>query len=599
MVMDLSDHLADCVASPWSQRHLGCDMGSDGLWCSTNSRMDNTLVSEFSKRKLLSGLSHKHRSHMLSAGSLRETLSEPLWQPSRLTSPYCVLCASGVLDDFYTSCLSWGRENVVLALRDKVLLFRSSSPLECPASLHLSGSNNSSDSQKSSVAVSQFSDSHCFLGGVNGSVGLYESSGSGELTLSSSFSMPPPILECTTLSEPISMAATASVRCLSTTNVHPWMVAAGTAANGLFILDSRCRSPAARMGDLVPWTSMESTSSPRIVAPGVILSMLSSVSGVCGASWNASGSLVATGESGGVVNIWSLSNTRTPVQRIRLPSVHTTIKAVAFHPTNPYEVVLGGGADDGCVRVFDVSSSVPHNKWCVSTGCQVTQSLYSPDGLFIISAHGTHVKGNRAAGNTDMHFHASRRGPSLHGGGDVCSGAGEQICRLTERFERVMSHEEWPAEVVPGCSASFGGLQNSGVDSFRPLVSEAPPFSLMMWRKGTQHHGTTPLGYVQRDQTQHHQTTTSWRNHPPLPLMSMYAMNGHRSRPLQLSAPFSQTVDQGCIASVAGGADCTIRFWKCFCSKSEMANWEQRMRASLRAAVTDEDVEGVMAMPLR
>ncbi|EAN78066.1 WD domain, G-beta repeat, putative [Trypanosoma equiperdum] len=538
--------------------------------------------------------------HNRLAVGLKRATPEPLWQPTRLTSPYCILCANGLRDDFYTSCMSWGRESVALSLGEKVLLFKSSSPRESAVSLNLSGEACGYSESISSVAVSQFSDSHCFLGGVNGAVGLYESHGGGELSLSSSFEMPPPLFGGDLASEAAFSGATTSIRCLSTTNVHPWVVAAGTAAHGLFVLDSRFTTPAARMCGSDLWNSVDCRHSQRPLYPSEAISLLSSLNGICGVSWNSSGSLVATGESGGLVNIWSLSNTRSPVQRIRLPSAHTTVKAVAFHPTNPYELVLGGAADDGCVRVYDVSSATPHYKWGVSTGCQVTQALYSPDGSFIVSAHGARLKASVAIDAASAQSHATRAGVSRTDSGGGGWGAGDELQWLTEKFERAMKCSENAAESSIDTCLGFNRASSSGLNEAKPLLSEAPPFSLVMWRKGTQHQGTTPMSFTHGSGI-HHQCAAGSpsRRCEPLPLVSMYTMMGHRSRPLQLAVPFSQTADQGCIASIAGGADCTIRFWKCFYSRSEMVNWGQRVCASLRTAITEEDVEEMTAMPLR
>ncbi|KEG09768.1 hypothetical protein DQ04_04691050 [Trypanosoma grayi] len=530
-----------------------------------------------------------------SSDLLKAQRYDPLWQPTRLTSPYCVLSANGVQDDFYTSCLSWGRENVALALCDEVLLFQPSRPLELPAVMNLQERSRGSVSKVTSVGISQFSDCSCFLGELDGSVSLCESRGDGLLTPVSSFAMPPPPLENTPLSGAAAMAVTSSVQCLATANAHPWMVAAGTAAQGLFILDSRSVKPVAHMGgcDLLLPSAGKGVGAQ--LSPGDAVSLLSSANSICGVSWNASGSLVATGESGGVVNIWSLSHTRAPVHRMKLPGVHTTIKAVAFHPTNPYELVVGGGTNDGMLRVYDVSSAASHLAWGVSTGCQVTQALYSPDGAFIVSAQGAHTGDSIRARSPSIRL---RR--SIGRGGETHERAADQVEQLTEMFERGMSRNDHTLHDAGERSSAFSEVASSEGNDV-PSISEALPFSLVMWRKGTQRRGSTPVVFANTDAsaTRQGRYYSPESRHTPLPLVSMYVMAGHRSRPLHMTAPFLQASNPGCVASVAGGADSTIRFWRCFCSKSEAVNWEQRARASLRAAITDDDVEGVMALPLR
>ncbi|ORC92967.1 uncharacterized protein TM35_000022930 [Trypanosoma theileri] len=533
---------------------------------------------------------------------LKSQRHEPLWQPTRLTSPYCVLSANGVQDDFYTSSLSWGRESVLLALRDEVLLFQPSRPAERPAVLNIQKRGRGSLSRVTSVSMSRFSDACCFLGELDGSVGMYESCGDGLLLPTNRFEMPPSLLEKTPLYGASAMAATASVRCLTTNAEHPWMVAAGTAAQGLFILDSRCTKPSAQMGGCdLPFPCKERRLDSSPLSPEDAVSLLSSATGISGIAWNASGSLVATGRSDGIVDIWSLSQTRTPVMQMKLPSLHTSIKAIAFHPTNPYELTVGGGSNDGILRVYDVSSAAPQLSWSVSTQCQVTQALYSPDGAFIVSAQGTQLK-DFSLGTSPTRYSSSSsnlntRRPTRD---DTESHyeMGNHLERLTERIERDMRGGE-------GRTQREGDEDLLTYDSLTtettPSIYATNPFSLVVWRKGTQQRGSTSLGFTSNASSIHNQfgSYANESRHTPLPLVSMYTMSGHRSRPLQLSAPFAQAANEGCMASIAGGMDSTIRFWRPFCLKSEGTTWEQRSRNSLRTAITDQDVEDMMTLPLR
>ncbi|KAH9582293.1 WD40 repeat [Trypanosoma melophagium] len=530
-------------------------------------------------------------------------IHEPLWQPTRLRSPYCVLSANGVQDDFYTSSLSWGREGVVLALRDEVLLFQPSRPAKRPAVLNIQKRGRGSLSRVTSVSMSRFSDNCCFLGELDGSVALYESRGDGLLSPTNHFTMPPSLLEKTPLYGPPAMAATASVRCMTTSAEHPWMAAAGTAAQGLFMLDSRCTKPAAQMGGCdLPFSCNDRKLDSLPLPPEDAVSLLSSATGISGIAWNASGSLVATGRSDGIIDIWSLSQTRTPVMQTKLPSSHISVKAIAFHPTNPYELTVGGGSNDGILRVYDVSSAVPQLTWSVSTQCQVTQALYSPDGTFIVSAQGTQLKGSSLSTPPTRYFppssrlHTRRTTSSTDGNNESPYEMVDHLERLTERIERDMSGESRTHRESDERLTVYNSLKRE-----TPSIDATSPFSLVVWRRGTQHRGSTSLGFTSNSPSSNQLGSYAKESprHPPLPLVSMYTMSGHRSRPLQLSAPFAQAASEGCIASIAGDIDSTIRFWRPFCLKSEGATWEQRSRTSLRAAVTDQDVEDMMTVPLR
>ncbi|KAG8346997.1 WD domain [Trypanosoma vivax] len=521
---------------------------------------------------------------------------ESLWQPTRLTSPYRVLSTVGVRDDFYSSCLSWGKENVALALQDKVLLFGSSSPIDKMAVLKVSTHHRSSFSTVTSVAVCRSTDSSCVVGRLNGSVGLYESRGDGSLTLCSSFAMPRPPLEDTPLSSMDAMTATASVRCMSTTDAHPWLSAVGTAALGVFILDSRCRSYVAHMGG-GGLSVLSGGHSNASLSPRDAVSLLSSPNGVCGVTWNASGSLIATGCSGGAVNIWSLSNTEAPVQHMQLPGAHTSVKAITFHPTDPYELLLGGGTDDGCLRICDVSSSEPHHKWFAPTGCQVTQALYSPDGAFVVSSQGSQVKGRGSSTNTPLPL--AQGSSAILSGSDLRWGTDEQLKCLTEQFARVMRPGESNNEDGANRAFAYGMPSVTTVSHSPSSTGISPLFSLVVWRKGTQYRGSTPVTFAKSLCATGRLQFSSKAQNIPLPLVSMYVMLGHSARPIQLAAPFPYTVNQGCVASVAGGSDNTIRFWKCFGSRNAAGSWEIRTRANLRASLTDQDEGNSRELPLR
>lgn len=526
-------------------------------------------------------------------GHVTERYHDPpaLWQPSRLTSPYRVLSAAGVQNDYYTSCLSWGKERIALTLRHDLHLFHPSHARQQSAVAHLSDpatpGSFSQSTRPTAVAVSRSDDAQCFVGLADGSLHLYNCTPSGCLRSSHQVSMPAsPLHELTTwlqrpvsrdtyhspvpgnaaetsagTSEAVTKAAKAlstsaatlsSVTCLSTTSAHPWLAAACTSGGGLCIVDARQEQPCTFFGQREGLPSAEGSPSQRLQAAAQYLQQQDRL---CSTAWNSNGSLIATGGGDGVVQVWSANQPHLPVHTLKVQP-GATLKALAFHPTEPYEVLVGGEGGNGGLRVYDVATAHPILRWVAHTSAQTTQALYAPDGRHILTAQGARVEA--AAVSQPEHINAS--------------------------------------PLVRGRSGT--GASNEG----RSVQSHA----LVVWQRGTPHRHVDALrslllreNQTQRSAPDHFSSDVDVGLDEVQSLSVQYTLTGHRSRPLCVAAPFPHSTDSGCVASVASGEDDTMRFWRVFKASSATGLWEQRSSAAYKTVTSQDELESYLSRPMR
>ncbi|CAD2214333.1 hypothetical protein AGDE_14266 [Angomonas deanei] len=437
----------------------------------------------------------------LSSGNKAPRGETPLWQPTRMTTSYRVLSAAGLQDDFYTSNLSWGKEKVAVALKDYLLLFHPSQPRQNSLMVTLSSPTNVAAHFPTSVAISRHSDTVCFLGHSDGAAELYACHQGGTLKLAQEFTVPtspmddiysqlgvpngstPPRMDLRwqqydgvrtpvpgppagdSSSHPLhhvrqtlqELSPTVnSIICATTSASHAWTAALATSFNGVVMLDSRQKRYSNHFGHYVDASGRGSGLAPNEPLPSMdreenaytqeVLQQLRQATTslmrqdrLCSISWNANGSLLATGSSSGTVRIWSVSSTREPLHEFK-PFPHhrnqnSVIKALSFHPTKPYELGVGdsssavagtpgrrgeergshnegdptnsllnpfqdslnnrGGASAaidrqsrGGVLLLDISGAAVK---CVASGwtaAPTVQLLYSPDGEHLVTAHG-------------------------------------------------------------------------------------------------------------------------------------------------------------------------------------------------------------------
>ncbi|KAK7199920.1 WD domain, G-beta repeat [Novymonas esmeraldas] len=410
------------------------------------------------------------------------------WLPTRLTSPYCVLSAAGFQEDFYTSCLSWGTNQMALALQEDLVLFHPSHPRQASSTAHISVAPPSAAASSATfpgarrataVAVMRVQDTSCFLGLSNGAVELYDSRGDGTLQCTVSFAMPPPPTGYLSALMPdaddsgaaavpgsVSRAARAlsllsssvsSISCVGTSSRHPWLGCAATAARGLVTLDARQTQPVIRFGSdaelnqdepvtgaTSPVAASSSLASPPAGGGGGgssgggslhklqrAAAFLRQHDRLCSVAWNASGSLVATGSGSGVVKVWSLSAPQRPLHSF-LVDPDCSVKALCFHPCSPYVLLVGASAGATGLRTYDLSGGDPILTSAGATAAPVTQALFDPEGHYAVTGAGVPVSAaSPSVSPLSSHAPAAVHGELGHiavtaggGGGFLDHGAG-------------------------------------------------------------------------------------------------------------------------------------------------------------------------------
>ncbi|KAG5488604.1 hypothetical protein JIQ42_00214 [Leishmania sp. Namibia] len=649
------------------------------------------------------------------------------WLPTRLTSSYCVLSAAGLQEDFYTSCLSWGTHQMALALQEDLVVFHPSRPRQASSTARISTPPAPGDAcsqtgakpslafpgprRATAVAMTRFQETSCFLGMSNGAVELYEGRGDGTLQCAVAFAMPPPPTSylsslvlgsddgsgAASTASPTSRAARAfgllssavsSISCVGTSSRHPWLGCAATAARGLVTLDARQMQPVIRFGTGAELGQDERAPSSSTVAACVASAGSSAVSKLqraatflrqhdrlCSVSWNATGSLVATGSGSGIVRVWSLSAPQRPLHTF-LVDQDCTVKALCFHPARPYVLLVGASAGAAGLRTYDLSGAEPFLTSTGATAAPVTQALYDPEGHYAVTGAGApsspvssfspppypvltaHAELGPAGGGGGSVFHEPGSGwrlssssrPSVTSGssGMGVSGGATSLRDAWDEMEMSVS----PLSAAFDTTVGLGGTIPSESSSSSAAAHSSPANALVVWRCGTRRrenflreallqHGNGRGGSTggQDDFARHgddadgsgrdaeeddasaddssdaakvgcrirgglrDSTSIASGGHrsdigyPKSEWMPMYALPGHRARPLLICAPFPQSPFAGCYASIAGGEDGTIRFWRFFETTSDATHWQHRRHAQQQSATTQEEMD-LLATPV-
>ncbi|KAG5490078.1 hypothetical protein JKF63_00197 [Porcisia hertigi] len=642
------------------------------------------------------------------------------WLPTRLTSSYCVLSAAGLQEDFYTSCLSWGTNQMALALQEDLVLFHPSHPRQASSTARIStppGTREDGDSSSGAAAASAFpgprratavamtrcQEMSCFLGMSNGAVELYEGRGDGTLQRTVAFAMPPPptgylnplvfgsdnngvasaISSTSRAARALSLlsSSVSSISCVSTSSRHPWLGSAATAARGLVTLDSRQVQPAIRFGTGAELSQDECA---RSSSPAAAYGGPSSGSGdfsklrraatflrqhdrLCSVSWNATGSLVATGSGSGIVKVWSLSAPQRPLHTF-VVDPDCSVKALCFHPGNPYVLLVGASAGAAGLRTYVLSGAEPVLTITGATAAPVTQALYDPEGNYAVTGAGVPLLPASSSSWSLPYPALAAHGELGSTGGGPGSGFYDNgPARHRSSFSRpnattagsaLSLHDTWGEEEVStsrvsdalDLPAGVAGVAASSETSSTVVGHSTPPNALVVWRCGTKRRekflreallecgnqrcdsiggrgsfvshcgdkdddgasddddGANVLQVDCRDRDGLRDSTViadggsrrrSDSGYLRSEWMPMYALPGHRARPLLICAPFPQSSFAGCYASIAGGEDGTIRFWRFFETISDATHWQHRRQAQQQSAMSQEDMDFLATPVLR
>lgn len=244
------------------------------------------------------------------------------------TSPFKILDAPALEDDYYLNLLDWGKQNILaVGLANCVyLLNMNTSKISKISSLD-------DDSIVTSVAWMD-NGTHLAFGSSNGSVQLWDVQ---ELKKVQDFD-----------------GHEARVGCLS------WN-------SNILSSGSRDRSILER----------------DIRRPHITKKMLAHRQEVCGLKWSHDGRTLASGGNDNLLFIWKEGFDR-PIHKF---TEHTAaVKALAWSPHNLGVLASGGGSEDKCIRFWNTISGTSLN--CIDTGSQVCNLVWSANVNEIVSTHG-------------------------------------------------------------------------------------------------------------------------------------------------------------------------------------------------------------------
>ena len=159
---------------------------------------------------------------------------------------------------------------------------------------------------------------------------------------------------------------------------------------------------------------------------------------VCGLTWNADGTKLASGGNDNLCAIWDRrraeqSSDMPAVTRptFRLTDHIAAVKALAWCPHQQNLLATGGGTADKCIKLWNVNRGKLVNS--IDTGSQVCSLLWSPDQKELLSGHGFsefQLALWKVGGSGKMTKLKELKGAQGHQGRvlSLCGGAGGMVC---------------------------------------------------------------------------------------------------------------------------------------------------------------------------
>lgn len=300
--------------------------------------------------------SNKHNGKAAAVGSGRGVK----W--TKTHSPWKVLGAQGIIQDFYSQGLSWGDEAMAVLLSHQLLLFDPHSA----SGGYSSFTSPASAGAFSAVAMCPASNTSCVVADVQGSCCVASvQQGTSDMVISNVISHGSSI-DGLPLPSELSLRRIAAI---SMTPAEPSIVAVG---NGFGML---------RLYDLRQPTSQAAMHFGAATEGGRAHRNLDEVTV---ASFNSTGALLASGSNGNDVQVWALTNPSVPAASFR--SHTAAVRALAWDPQNSGRFVSGGGSLDGSLLVCDSR----REEVCatVFTSSQVLQAAFNSEGTHLVTTHG-------------------------------------------------------------------------------------------------------------------------------------------------------------------------------------------------------------------
>lgn len=158
---------------------------------------------------------------------------------------------------------------------------------------------------------------------------------------------------------------------------------------------------------------------------------------VCGLKFSPNGMYLASGGADCRVNVWDLRMN----SRIFTSNKHiSSVRALSWNPRNSNELASGGGSKDKTIKIWNINTkNITKDIYC---GSQVTSLIYSENTEELLSAHGysentitiwetsNYKKIANLSGHTSRVLHVSLSPDSKY----VVSAAGDQTIRFWDIF---------------------------------------------------------------------------------------------------------------------------------------------------------------------
>eukprot|EP00884_Botryococcus_braunii_P006053 jgi/Botrbrau1/15449/Bobra.43_2s0073.1 len=105
---------------------------------------------------------------------------------------------------------------------------------------------------------------------------------------------------------------------------------------------------------------------------------------VCGLKWSPNDRELASGGNDNQLYVWNPGHATSPV--LRFPDHSAAVKAIAWSPHQHGLLVSGGGTADRCIRFWNTTTASALS--CIDTGSQVCNLSWSKNVNEIVSTHG-------------------------------------------------------------------------------------------------------------------------------------------------------------------------------------------------------------------
>ncbi|KAI8901526.1 WD40-repeat-containing domain protein [Globomyces pollinis-pini] len=165
---------------------------------------------------------------------------------------------------------------------------------------------------------------------------------------------------------------------------------------------------------------------------------------VCGLKWNPEGNQLASGGNDNKLLIWDIRQT-SPITQF---SDHiAAVKAISWSPHTHGILASGGGTADKCIRIWNTSTSSLLNH--IDTGSQVCNLAWSKNSSEIVSTHGYSQNQINIWKYPSMQCSATLTGHSFRvlylamspDGQNIVTGAGDETLRFWTVFNKSNNHK--------------------------------------------------------------------------------------------------------------------------------------------------------------